>query len=154
MINALFKIKIKDNHNPPEFRKGMGKGVLFTFLESYKEDIDETTLATQLFRRSSTLLKQHIECTVEEVSDDFDFETDEYDGWITNEKPEYYKSVLAIIDIYKPHTEKVTGELEIVTTCYCQGNMGDFWKAEKSHYKGKVLAWKEKPEIPDIFKKD
>ena len=40
-MEIRYTIKVKDKHNPPEFKKGMGKGVVATQICSYKEDIEK-----------------------------------------------------------------------------------------------------------------
>ena len=65
-----FTIKVKDKHNPQEFKEGMGNGVLvvqpieFKMVKSVK-DLDNPMLQGFLFEKCKELLDEYIEVTMD-----------------------------------------------------------------------------------------
>lgn len=69
-MKIRYTIKIKDEHNAPEFKKGMGKGVVaiqdcvYKTIES-DEDFKSTSFQRHIFEFSKELLEQWFEVVPE-----------------------------------------------------------------------------------------
>lgn len=71
-MKLRYTIKIKDEHNPPEFKKGMGKGVVATQDVVYKtieteEQLKDPSFQHHVFNFSQELLEQWFEVTAEVI---------------------------------------------------------------------------------------
>lgn len=71
-MELKYTIKIRDKYNPPEFKNGMGKGVLRTQEVNYKtiktvEDFNSPTFQCEALSFSRDLLEDFFEVTIEIV---------------------------------------------------------------------------------------
>jgi len=69
-----YTIKIKDKHNPPEFKEGLGKGVLMTVIADFKgltkEDMEnDPVVQLQITELAEHQLKEYVEVSYK-VKDD------------------------------------------------------------------------------------
>lgn len=69
-MEIRYTVKIKDEHNPPEFKKGYGKGVLVTQDVEYKtiqteEDLKSIQFQRHVFEFSKDLLEKWFDVKIE-----------------------------------------------------------------------------------------
>lgn len=71
-MEVRYTIKIRDKHNPPEFKEGEGKGVLVTQDVAYKTiktetDINDPSFQRHVFEYSQDLLNEWFEVVITTV---------------------------------------------------------------------------------------
>jgi len=70
-MEIQFTIKIRDEHNPPEFKEGMGKGVLQTQVAVYdtitEEEFKSSSFQGHVFSFGDELLHKLMEVKIEIV---------------------------------------------------------------------------------------
>jgi len=69
-MELKYIVKVKDSYNPPEFKVGMGKGVLWTQEVDYKkiktnEDLNSPTFQCEALSFSRELLEEIFEVKIE-----------------------------------------------------------------------------------------
>jgi hypothetical protein len=71
-FTVKFTVKIKDEHNPPEFKEGMGKGVVATqeIVIKPRRDNDETNSAVFIMETADLLLRSYFEVNYEIIEEE------------------------------------------------------------------------------------
>ena len=73
MKNIKYTIKVKDEHNPPEFKLGLGKGVISTQVINFNitdEDFDSAKFQAHIFELAEKMLHDWFEVVPEIVDDE------------------------------------------------------------------------------------
>ncbi len=71
MIKATLTVKIPEKHNPPEFKEGLGKGVIAVHTVEWDDNkYDSFQIAMGLNSKVQELKDDYIEVEIKEIKDE------------------------------------------------------------------------------------
>jgi len=69
-LSVKYDVKIKPEHNPPEFKEGIGKGVVYSIvIDYYPDGMHDTQIALEMDRQRNELLNKFFEVTITDVTE-------------------------------------------------------------------------------------
>ena len=70
LLSVQYDVKVKDKHKAPEFKVGLGKGVVFScVIDYYIDGVHDNRIAGDISREMGELLAEYFEVTVKDVTE-------------------------------------------------------------------------------------